>query len=206
MKKVAVVLALARNFIIPLVPLCLASAILYGCATASGGHHVDNAAIDKLPGDRLVVPGRRVGQIYLGQSIDEVVNRLGPPDSAGTKVYKWGNGDVDCIWKGWRHGISVSYRADDARARISAIWVESPKWRTATDLGIDTPFKYALDKINETTVKGYGTYCDGACITFDSDGLELNAASRDSTLRTMVVYDPDKFSDYNCSGGHPPRN
>src|ERR1700674_3491412 len=115
-----------ENFITPLIPLSLAAAILYGCATVSGGSHVDNVAIDKLPGDRLVVPGTRVGQIYLGQSIDEVVNRLGPPDSAGTGGFTRGGARVACIWKGWRYGVSVSYRSDDARARISAIWVESP--------------------------------------------------------------------------------
>jgi len=196
----------AENFITPLIPLCLATAILNGCATVSGGGNADNAAIDKLPGDRLVVPGTRVGQIYLGQSIDEVVKRLGPPDSGGTKVLTWGSEQrLDCIWKGWRYGVSVSYRSDDARARVNAIWVESPKWRTAADVGIDTPFKYALDKIKESTVRGYTTYCESyGCGTNDSNGLRLDARTRDSALHIMVVYDPDVT--WSCVGNHPPRN
>jgi hypothetical protein len=194
------------NFKAALVPLCLATAILYGCATASGGHHVDNAAIDKLPGDRLVVPGTRVGQIYLGQSIDEVVNKLGPPDSAGTGGFTRGGSRVDCIWKGWRYGVSVSYRTDDARARISAIWVESPKWRTVKDVGIDTPFKDALNKINESIDIRYRTFCSSSdgCLTNDADGLKLEAKNRDSTLHILLVYNPDE--DWGCVGNHPPRN
>jgi hypothetical protein len=98
---------------------------------------------------------------------------------------------VDCVWKGWRYGLSVSYRSDDARASISAIWVESLKWRTATDVGVDTPFKYVLNKINETIDRNWPTHCDRwRCITRDAGGLKLEANNRDSTLRIMLVYEP----------------
>jgi hypothetical protein len=183
-----------------LVTVCLTAGTLAGCAA-----HlipVDDAAIDRLPGDKLIVPGERVGPFRLYATVDETVLKNGPWDYAARFVLNpWTLAQRDFERRTWRrYGISVYYSEHDPRAQVLGIFVFSPKWRTASGVAIGSVFRDALGGIRQTTVSGFIAQCSEAsaeypaqCNAYDVGGMKISTFDKrlsDAPITDLWVFAP----------------
>lgn len=163
---------------------------------------IDDAAIDRLPGDKLIVPGQRVGPFHLYATVEELLAQLGPFDYAAAFTL---NPDTryerDFQRRTWRrYGISVYFAPTDLRPQIRAIFVFSPKWRTASGVGIGMLFRDAIDRIRGTLIAGYVAQCSSAsqdfpaqCNAYDVDGMKVSTFDeklRDGPLTDLWIFAP----------------
>jgi hypothetical protein len=75
-----------------------------------------------VPAALLIVPGRSVGPIDLGMRMTQVIRVLGPAEDDEPSRFSWP-----------RRGVTVRVDRD---GRVDAIFVESPKYRTARGIGV----------------------------------------------------------------------
>jgi hypothetical protein len=187
--------------------LCLALSILAGCADV-----IDTAAIDKLPGDRLIAPGERVGPISLWSTIDNAEAVLGQPAWMLPHKSCWGDDCYNFNKYGWpQYGLTLFVSQSDPHAKISQInvWNGATQWHTASGVSTATPFKQALDRINESIDIRYRSFCDnGGCAGYDADGMWIRSDNRNGPLTDLAIYDADwsMSGGRNALGNVPPRN
>ncbi len=175
----------------------LAMAALAGCATEAPYMPPNDVAIDKLPGDRLIVLGLRVGPIRLGESIDDAKGLLGP----GTKV-TWNTSPGspnNHFYKGrsWpQYGLAAYYIPSDAYGSIEFIMVSSPKWTTPNGVHFGMPFNEALALVTPQYPPNCGDLADGEhyCLAMAIGGLMIQADSysngRTAPIRWLRVDAP----------------
>ena len=169
---------------------------LAGCATNTTRvttTKVSTAAIDALPGDRLIVPGSRVGPIPIGGTIDYAEMLLGPgqrvvwdtnPGYPNNHHYK------GRYWS--RYGVAAYYNPGDGLARITFIDVFSPAWRTAVGVHFGMPYYEAitlmpLSKYSALQPHCFPTYCWGGYMS----GMSLQSKSRTGPIISVLVYNPN---------------
>lgn len=170
------------------------SLALAGCDPSADLPIPDPSAIAQLPGDRLVVPGQRVGPVYLNESIDNIEKTLGQPDGVylDTMVFTGTTSERDFHKYRWgRFGLSVDVADQDPYATARWIYIYSPAWRTANNVGSDTLFKDALYQIVPSQQPGYQPLCETQCFAFDVRGLEIGSTDRYSPLDIAFnIYSP----------------
>lgn len=183
-----------------LLSLGLPAALLGGCATQNGARvAVDSAAIDQLAGDRLIVPGQRVGLMSIGESIDDVIAAIGAPDDTGTLTITHGQPGLQEVYQKriWgRYGLSAFYPESDVYGRIVAIAVFSPIWKTSSGINSSMSFGQAVQGLpllpgpEGSSCSIAGEYIAPAqCFAVSSNGILLRSVNRDSVPFSFLVID-----------------
>ncbi len=172
--------------------------VLAGSAQARGYRDgpFNPALTAALPGDRLIVPGQRVGPIQIWDTVDHAETILGPPEFT-TPFSSCSNGTNYCVyfykyvWS--KYGLIVYASQSDPRLKIFEIDVynHATSWETASGVSLATAFKFAIDHITETISPAYATMCfnTGFCGAYDSDGMHIGAFGRDAALNEIQIYD-----------------
>lgn len=104
--------------------------------------------VKEVPNERLIVPGKQAGKIYLGQDMQEVFTLLGRPDEGDAAM-----GSALGIWTKDSVAIFSSYKDSTMVAKtVKQISVSSAAFNTADHIHAGMPlaqFKAALPAIKE---------------------------------------------------------
>jgi len=171
---------------------------LAGCAATTSGitnTSESNAAIDRLPGDRLIVPGLRVGPIQIGESIDDAVRLLGPGQTASWNTNPGYPNNHYYKGRYWpQYGLIAYYNPSGGFARIIAILVSSSRWKTVGGLHYGIPYNKALSLMTLPQQSGFQPYCYPAyCWAQDVNGMMVQSNSRTGPITVLRINAPDFF-------------
>lgn len=138
--------------------------------------------VKEIPNDRLIVPGKQIGVLYLGQDMNEVAALLGTPNDGDAAM-----GSALGIWKKDSIAVFSSYRDSNMVVKAAKqISVGSPAYQTPDRIhtGIKLPqlmeawpsLKLSSVYINEKSGDSLKVFDDVAeGIAFD---IEKNQCSR----------------------------
>ncbi|MHB1955015.1 MAG: hypothetical protein ACYCOU_14860 [Sulfobacillus sp.] len=169
---------------------------LAGCATTTSGITTAperHAAIDRLPGDRLIVPGQRVGLIQIGETIDDAVRLLGPAQTASWNTNPGYPNNHYYKGRSWpQYGLIAYYNPSDGFARIIAIFVLSSRWKTVEGLHYGMPYNEALSRITLPQQSAFQPYCHSAyCWAQDvNGGMMVQSNSRTGPITVLRISAP----------------
>ena len=154
---------------------------------------VSTAAIGGLPGDRMIVPGSRVGPIQIGETIDDAVRVFGPgqivtwntnPGYPNNHHYK------GRLWS--RYGLAAYYNPGDGFARIAFISVFSSVWRTAEGTYFGMPYNEALPLMTLSQYSALQPHCFPTyCWAQDVSGMSIQSPSRTGPISSLLVNEPN---------------
>lgn len=97
--------------------------------------------VREIPNDKLIVPGKQIGNLYLGQDMKEIFTLLGTPDDGDA-----GMGSVLTIWR--KDGISIfsSYRDSNMVVKAAKqIAVAAPEYATADHIHTGIKVRQLID-------------------------------------------------------------
>ena len=158
-------------------------------------NHTDaNMASATIASDKLIVPGKSIGQITLNESAATIIARLGKPDfsdaAMGKNVSVW---YTDHSKNGYStHMYFSTNMGNEDTSRVKTIRVSSPSFKTQNHLyaGVliaDAKKLYKLDSLSTFKINGSRCvlYDDAAAgIAFDID--------RSGNIIGITVHEPGK--------------
>ncbi|WP_143013924.1 hypothetical protein [Mucilaginibacter sp. OK268] len=123
--------------------LLLCCAALFACkqpAQKQNSADTDTAKIQTSAANKLITPGRSIGDIVLSEDVTNVSQLLGRPDSSdaamGSSLMVWYTGHKA---DGYRTSVFAHRKMgekDEIISRIQKILVNSPEFKTAEGLGV----------------------------------------------------------------------
>ena len=122
--------------------------LLSGCA--SGPSLQEMKAADPPKDDNLIVPGWRVGKVYLGMTSRELVASMGEPSST-----KPGETLTHFFWKNAELGASLNKKAD----RVDSIMFEDERYKTAEGIRVGLSELSVVAKLGQPQASGDGYHC-----------------------------------------------
>lgn len=155
--------------------------------------------------DRLIVPGKQVGEIYINADIEKVYDRLGKPDRANAAA-----GKVAAVWFGVNNsaGSLAVFSARDMGnseiSRIKLIRTSSPEFKTREGISVATdtgrirrtfPDIKSIEIFQENGQK-YTIYDSRAGIAFETNtkGLCSAVIIHDANLEVRNLHAKFDFS------------
>jgi hypothetical protein len=172
-----------RYIFIPVV-----SILMFGCNSLSSNKtladslHTADTTLKAIVPDKMIVPGKSIGEIYINENADSLIKKLGKPDSSDTAM-----GASFMMWYD-KHGkklhqISIyAHRnmgdKDEAISNIKEICVTAPRFKTADYAGAGSALKdvIKLYKLKKHIASGdkklwlYDNYETGIGFEVDSTG------------------------------------
>ncbi len=154
-----------------------------------------------VPADKLIVPGKSIGQTHLSETLDSVILKLGKPDVSDDAM-----GKSLCTWydKHNKTGYQLNTFSnremgtpDEDNSRLKIIRVTSPYFETAEHLQVGSALKqinqkYALKKML-TLAKGTDTVTvykvnDNTVFEFSKAQVCIGIAVEDPKSSGMLSY------------------
>ena|ERR1039457_4347804 len=120
----------------------LTALILTGCATGGGFRMVQRSDQDVTRlmaiNDNTIVPGDRIGQVFLGMTEDQLYQRLGEPSKTQTA-----SGTVDYVYP------SLNVNVDAITHKVWEIDMQNPAYSTVEGISIGSSGLALRTKIRE---------------------------------------------------------
>jgi len=149
--------------------LFLTLLILTGCATGDGIKMVQRSDQDVARlmaiNDNTIVPGDRIGQVFLGMTEDQLYKRLGEPSKTQTS-----SGNVDYVYP------SLNVNVDAITHKVWEIDTQDPAYSTVEGISIGSSGLALRTKIREQYTErslatfSYNDYPSGLTVTLNSLG------------------------------------
>jgi hypothetical protein len=162
--------------------------MMFGCDSLSNHKSIADSihAIDTplkvIPTAKMIVPGKRIGDIYINESVDSVIDKMGKPDSGDNAM-----GAASMVWfdKTGKvvHQTSIyAHRnmggTDEKISHVKVIRETSPRFKTADYGGAGSAIKdvMKLYKLQKHMAPGdkklwlYDNYQTGIGFEVDSTG------------------------------------
>ena len=143
---------------------CLGPLLISALRTPADTLHFINPRKDTQD---LVAEGASIGQVRIGENLDDVIHDLGPPSTSDDAM-----GKSLCTWKG--HGASFlqvyaarDFGHDGDRALVREIRTNSPVFRTVAGLGVGTPLSAFTIRYGYMTAVGTYDFNGGRATVFD---------------------------------------
>jgi len=113
--------------IIKLVFISLFALYLAGCANMNPGPSLSAAEVDRLMAinDNLIVPGQRIGPLFLGMTEAQLYKKLGDP------VTILNNGEYTAYYY---HGLDVAVLK--STGKVTQVTAESPQYSTSDGIQV----------------------------------------------------------------------
>lgn len=176
----------ASKYLLILIPILIVAACRQKGDTAVSSETPDlpdTTEVRAIPAEQLITPGKSIGHISLGGSLDSLIQMLGRPDAGdaamGSQLSTWyANHDT----AGYQTSVFSSRNMgnkDEALSRIKKILVTSPWFKTAEYMSTGNTMQdidkyYTLKEGNSyqskqgKTIKTYSDIDKG--ISFEIDG------------------------------------
>jgi hypothetical protein len=161
--------------------------LMFGCNASShkslaDSLHAADSTLKTIPTTKMIVPGKRIGQIYINEQVDSVVDVLGKPDSSdaamGSSFMAW----FDKTGKVIRQTSIFAHRemggTDEKNSHVKVIRETSPTFKTADYGGAGSAIKdvMKLYRLKKHMAPGnkklwlYDNYQTGIGFEVDSTG------------------------------------
>ena len=107
--------------------------------------HMADTVVKPITADRQIIPGKKVGQIYVDENADSVVLKMGKPDSSdaamGASLMTWNVNHNKSVGKITIYAHRNMGGADEANNHIKQIRVTLPWYKTADYAGPGSELK-----------------------------------------------------------------
>jgi len=143
--------------------------------------HNADTVVKPVTKDRVIIPGKGIGQISINGNADSLRASMGKPDSSdaamGSSLMIWNVKHKKGIYKTIVYAHHNMGAADENVSHIRAIFINSPHYKTADYSGVGSNmrdirklFKFTVHAIPGYTTKQLALYNDyGAGISFEAD-------------------------------------
>lgn len=176
----------------------LAGLMLSGCASGGGAWNSDSgirASDPHLVGsrdlnyDHLIVPGVRIGPVWLGGRVSDAVQHLGEPDHVSRSTFRGGPYNADEVYYSYRDEcITFVWIDTGVTPTVETGWrgimVTCDKWSTVDGLHVGMPVSDVISRL--------GPYCDhntgnGSVMVETKQGIWVAAPDRNSAVTAIYV-------------------